>query len=50
MSTKTLNRIVSAHSMEMCRALIWFLPSDGIFSSLNPKLILAAMLLTIPLN
>lgn len=49
-STKTLDRIVSTHSMEICRSLLWFLPSDVSSSSLNPKLILEAMFFTTPSN
>lgn len=49
-STNALDKIMSTHFMEICRALLWFLPSDGSSSSLNPKLILEAILLTTPLN
>lgn len=49
-STRTLDKIVSTHSSEMCSALLWFLPSGGSSPSLKPKLILEAILFTTPLN
>lgn len=49
-STKTLDNIVSTHSMEMSKALLWFLPSGWSSLSLKPKLILEAMWFTTPSN
>lgn len=49
-SIKTLDKIVFTHSMEMWKDLYWFLHSAGSSVSLNPKLKLVAILLTMPSN
>lgn len=37
-STKTLDSTVSTHSIEMCKALLWFLPSRGVPHHWIPRL------------
>lgn len=49
-STNTLDKIVSKHFIEMCRALLYALPYDGNSSSLKPRQFPTMMLAIIPSN
>src|SRR4051812_22368275 len=44
-STKTQDKVVPLHSIEICKALLWFLPSGGRSQSVNPKPFPAEILL-----
>lgn len=49
-STKTRDKVVSKHFIEICRALLWALPSIGSSSSLKPKQLFVVIFATTPSN